>query len=114
MAAFVHGLPMAILFAVVFGVGFGGRVPLTTSIRGDYFGSRAFGTITGISTVAMYGLMLGGPMFAAILFDAQGSYTFPFLVLGFLGSMSVVCFLFAKKPVLVEPARTVRAMPSRT
>ena len=114
LAAFVHGLPMAILFAVVFGVGFGGRVPLTTSIRGDYFGSRAFGTITGISTVAMYGFMLAAPMFAAIMFDAQGSYLTAFLVLGLLGSTSVAFFWFAKKPVLVEPAKTVRAMPSRT
>ena len=114
LAAFVHGLPMAILFAVIYGAGFGGRVPLTTAIRGDYFGTKAFGTITGISTVAMYGFMLTAPMFAAIMFDAQGSYKFPFLVLGLLGSTSVACFLFAKKPVFVEPAPTVRAVPSRT
>ena len=114
LAAFVHGLPMAMLFAVVFGAGFGGRVPLTTAIRGDYFGNKSFGTITGISTVAMYGFMLSGPMFAAIMFDAQGSYLFPFLVLGLLGSTSVGFFFFAKKPVFAEPARTVRAVPSHT
>jgi MFS family permease len=114
LAAFVHGLPMGILFAVVFGAGFGGRNPLTTAIRGDYFGTKAFGTITGISSVAMYGFMLTAPMFAAIMFDAQGSYKLPFLVLGLLGSISVVCFLFAKKPVFAEPARTVRAVPSHT
>ena len=114
LAAFVHSLPMAVLFAVIYGAGFGGRVPLTTAIRGDYFGTKAFGTITGISTVAMYGFMLTAPMFAAIMFDARGSYTFPFLVLGLLGSTSVVCFLFATKPVFVEPARAVRAVPSHT
>ena len=114
LAAVVHGLPMAFLFAVAFGAGFGGRVPLTTAIRGDYFGSKAFGTITGISTMAMYGLMMAAPMFAAIMFDARGSYTFPFLVLGLLGSTSVVCFLFATKPVFAEPAWAVRAVPSHT
>ena len=31
-------LPVAYGFAIVFGIGFGGRNPLTTSIRGDYFG----------------------------------------------------------------------------
>jgi MFS family permease len=114
LAAVVHGLPMAFLFAVAFGAGFGGRVPLTTAIRGDYFGSKAFGTITGISTMAMYRLMMAAPMFAAIMFDARGSYTFPFLVLGLLGSTSVVCFLFATKPVFAEPAWAVRAVPSHT
>ena len=36
-------LPVAYGFAIVFGIGFGGRNPLTTSIRGDYFGRKSFG-----------------------------------------------------------------------
>ena len=31
-------------FAVLFGIGFGGRTPLTTAIRGDYFGRASFGS----------------------------------------------------------------------
>ena len=58
MAVLVHSLPMAMLFAVIFGAGFGGRNPLTTAIRGDYFGKNAFATITGISSAPMYVFML--------------------------------------------------------
>ena len=97
-AAFIHGLPMAILFAIVYGAGFGGRVPITTAIRGDYFGDKAFATITGISMAPLYLFMLAAPLFAAFMFDSIGSYTVAFLILGGLGSLSGVLFLFAKKP----------------
>ena len=94
----VHSLPMAMLFAVIFGAGFGGRNPLTTAIRGDYFGKNAFATITGISSAPMYVFMLAAPLFAAFLFDATESYTLAFLIIGSLGMMSGVLFLLAKKP----------------
>ena len=90
---------MAISFAVVYGAGFGGRVPITTAIRGDYFGNKAFATITGISMAPLYLFMLAAPLFAAFMFDSTGTYSVAFLILGGLGSMSGVLFLFAKKPV---------------
>ena len=46
LAAFIHSLPLAVLFAIVYGAGFGGRVPITTAIRGDYFGDKAFATMS--------------------------------------------------------------------
>ena len=103
LAAFVQSLPMAILFALVYGAGFGGRVPITTAIRGDYFGNRAFATITGISMAPLYVFMLAAPLFAAFMFDSTGTYTTSFLILGGLGSMSGFLFLFAKKPVSLPP-----------
>ena len=57
-AALVHSFPMALLFAAIFGAGFGGRNPPTTAIRGDYFGKKAFATIGGISSAPMYAFML--------------------------------------------------------
>ena len=96
--AFAHTLPMAALFALLYGAGFGGRVPLTTSIRGDYFGQRAFATITGLSMVSLYAFMLTAPLFAAYMFDTRGSYTGAFLILAALSSLSGPLFLFAKKP----------------
>jgi len=103
LAAFIDNLPMAILFAVVYGAGFGGRVPITTAIRGDYFGNKAFATITGISMAPLYLLMLAAPLFAAFMFDSSGSYTVSFLILGGLGSISGVMFIFAKKPTSLPP-----------
>ena len=104
MAALVHDLPMAFVFAVVYGIGFGGRVPLTTAIRGDYFGQRAFATITGISGVPMSLFMLAGPLFAAYMYDSRGSYLLPFSILACLGGLSGVLFLLAKKPTMARSA----------
>jgi len=106
-AAFVDSLSIAIVFAILYGAGFGGRVPLTTAIRGDYFGKEAFATITGISMAPLYMFMLIAPLFAAAMFDARGSYTLAFLILGGIGSLSGVLFLFAKKPMFSpEPENT--------
>lgn len=98
MAVLAQNMPMSILAGVIFGAGFGGRNPLTVAIRAEYFGPKAFATITGISSAPMYLLMLAAPLFAAFMFDAQGSYTIAWLILGALGSMSGVFFLLAKKP----------------
>ena len=69
---------MAFAFAFLFGIGFGGRSPLTTAIRGEYFGRRSFGTIMGISQVPMNVLLLAAPVFPGILYDMYGSYTLAF------------------------------------
>ena len=99
LAVFAQGMPMAILFAVLFGAGFGGRNPLTVAIRAEYFGPNAFATITGISSAPMYLFMLAAPLFAAFIFDTQGSYMIAWLILGAIGAVSGVFFLLAKKPL---------------
>ncbi len=111
--AFANNVAMALIFAVLFGIGFGGRVAITTAIRGDYFGQRAFATITGISMVPLYGAMVLAPLMAARMFDTRGSYTLSFIILGSLGALSGALFLFAKKPVLPEAAAQGPRAPVR-
>ena len=96
---------MAYLFALLFGIGFGGRVPLLTSIRGEYFGRRAFATLMGLSMLPNNLVMLGGPVFAGYMFDTTGTYVVPFTVLAVLSYMGAVLMLFARKP------RTVPMQP---
>ena len=97
---FSSTLPMAYLFAVLFGIGFGGRNPLTTAIRGDYFGRASYGMILGISQVPMNVLLLIAPLFAGLMRDIQGTYTTAFFVLGVLSFLGGALMLMAKKPVL--------------
>ena len=86
-------------FAVMFGIGFGGRNPISTSIRGEYFGRSSFGKIMGMSQVPMNIMLLGAPIYPAILHDAYGSYDFAFLSLAALNFIGGAMFLLAKKPV---------------
>ena len=87
-------------FAVLFGIGFGGRTPLTTAIRGDYFGRASFGKILGISTVPMNILLLIAAPMAGFMRDELGDYDMAFLVLAGLNMIGAVLFLVAKKPQL--------------
>ena len=106
LVAFTETPEIAFLFGVVYGAGFGARIPLTTAIRGDYFGRKSFASIMGVSSAPMYLLMLVAPLFAGAMYDLTDSYVFPFMVLAAMGSLSGVCFLMAKKPVWAEPAAT--------
>ena len=62
-------LPMALLFAVLWGVGFGGRVPLLTAIIGEFFGRKHFGTILGVNMIPSNIAMIFAPLFAGYMFD---------------------------------------------
>lgn len=86
-------------FALLFGIGFGGRNPISSSIRGDYFGRKNYGKIMGISQVPMNVLLLIGPVFAGLMRDSTGTYQTAFAVLGILAVIGGFCFLFAKKPI---------------
>ena len=100
LLTFSTNLVMFYGFAVLFGMGFGGRNPLTVAIRGDYFGRASFGKILGLSTVPMNFLLLISAPMAGYLRDIQGSYTSAFLLLAALNFLGGVCFLMARKPRL--------------
>ena len=93
-------LLMFYLFAVLFGMGFGGRNPLTTAIRGEYFGRTSFGRILGLSTVPMNILLLISSPLAGYMRDIQNSYDMAFLLLAGFNFLGGVLFLFARKPVV--------------
>ena len=99
------------LFALLFGVGWGGRLPLTTSIRGEYFGRASYGTILGISTVPMNVLLFIAPPLAGYMRDRLGSYDDAFITLAILNFIGAVLFLMARKPRL--PSAMVQAQPAR-
>ncbi len=88
------------LFALLFGIGFGGRNPLTTAIRGEYFGRASFGKILGISTVPMNILLLISSPLAGYMRDVQGSYESAFMTLAALNFIGAVLFLMSRKPKL--------------
>jgi len=87
-------------FAVLFGIGFGGRTPLTTAIRGDYFGRASFGKILGISTVPMNLLLLiAGPL-VGFMRDEIGDYNNAFLLMAGFNLLGAALFLIARRPKL--------------
>ena len=103
-------MPMFFAFALLFGIGFGGRNPLTVAIRADYFGTGSFGKILGFSTVPMNLLLLIASPFAGWMYDQYGSYSLAFLILACLNFVGAAFFLSAARPrpkeTLVPPSST--------
>lgn len=91
-------LPMALLFAVLWGVGFGGRVPLLTAIVGEFFGRRNFGTILGVNMIPSNIAMIFAPLFAGYMFDVTQSYLIPFATFAALGLVGAFLILLARAP----------------
>lgn len=110
--AFANTVTLALLFAVLYGIGFGGRIPLNTAIRGEYFGRKAFATIMGVSQFPMNIGMIGAPLFAGYMFDTTASYTIPFSVFAILTFFGAVLMLFVRKPVNIN-IRSAQAETSK-
>ena len=102
---FTDTLPMAVVFALLWGAGFGGRVPLLTAIVGDYFGRRHFGSILGMNMVPSNIAMIFAPLFAGFMFDLRQSYFIPFATFTIMGFIGAFVILLARQPSsLQEPA----------
>ena len=95
---FTDTLPMAVVFAVLWGAGFGGRVPLLTAIVGDYFGRRHFGSILGMNMVPSNIAMIFAPLFAGFMFDLRQSYVIPFATFTIMGFIGAFVILLARQP----------------
>lgn len=103
---------MALIFAVLYGIGFGGRIPLLTAIRGKYFGRKAFATIMGISQMPNNIGMIFAPLFAGFMFDRTGTYLVPFGLFGILNLLGAFLILTVKKPRITESTTVQNSPPS--
>lgn len=84
------------IFIFLFGVGFGGNVPLMPAIRAEYFGRTALGKIQGVMNPVMMISGAMGPILAGHLFDTTGSYRVAFMTIGMLTFIAAVVILFAR------------------
>lgn len=106
---FAQTLPLFFLFAILMGMGFGGRTPLTTSIRGVYFGRSSFARITGISMIPMNIMFIIVVPYIAWMRDSiTGTYTLPFATIALVSAVGSVLFLLLGDPRL-SPAQRRRA-----
>ena len=96
--AYAQTLWMVLLFVAIYGPSFGASVAVLPTIRADYFGRRAFGTISGLSGTVQMGGMVLGPLFAAYVHDATGSYQLAFLIFSALLVVAAGLFLSLGRP----------------
>jgi MFS family permease len=83
---------------IIYSLAYGGLAALQEPIRADYFGTRAFATIQGMSrSVVTAGTFLG-PIIAGFFYDVTKSYTLAFGVFALVSLMATLFMFFAKPP----------------
>jgi MFS family permease len=85
--------------AAVFGLAYGGVMPLYAVLARDYFGPRIMGTVFGAATMVSCLGMAAGPTVGGWIFDRFGSYAgmhFSSLAIG-LGAVAIA-FTFPPLP----------------
>lgn len=88
------------LFALLFGVCYGGFVALIPALTADYFGGRSAGGIIGLLYTSVAAGTLAGPWLAGRIYDVRESYLLPIVVGAAANFVALGCMA-----ALVEPAR---------
>ncbi len=83
---------------IIYSLSYGGLASLQEPIRADYFGTKAFATIQGMSrSVQTAGTFLG-PIIAGFLYDLTRSYTIAFGIFALVSLGAVALMFVAKRP----------------
>ena len=111
--AIADSFVLAAVFAVVWGIGFGGRTPILHAMRGEYFGRRHFGTILGLSSFPMSIGMMLAPVLMGWVHDVQDTYVWALYGLAGACAIASVTILFATRPMSPAMRRRLAARAAR-
>ncbi len=111
--AIADSFAMAAIFAVVWGIGFGGRTPILHAMRGEYFGRRHFGTILGLSSFPMSIGMMAAPVAVGWIHDVQDTYIWTLYALAGACAVASFTILFATRPMSPAMRRRLAARAAR-
>ena len=87
-----------LIYALVLGIAFGGSIPARPILTSEYFGTRAFGSITGLmQSLGVIGAFIA-PVLMGYVFDSTGSYRAAILILSGLIAVAIPLALVLPKP----------------
>jgi MFS family permease len=88
--------------AVIFGVAYGGGMPLYASLARDYFGQRIMGTVFGAATMLSSLGMSIGPVAGGWVYDTYSNYTWLYIASAAVAVGAVLLATTFPKPVPVR------------
>ncbi|MBI4266764.1 MAG: MFS transporter [Chloroflexi bacterium] len=86
------------VFGVIFGLIYGGVVPLQAVLAFQLFGKRSLGAILGAVTFGTLIASALGPLLAGYIFDATQSYNYAFILAAILSGVAALLSLRLKLP----------------
>jgi MFS family permease len=91
---------MVYVFLALWGLGTGGTTPLSITMRGRYFGRKAYGSIQGTSQLIAAPIALISPVFAGWIYDTTGSYINAFIIFAAItvSAAFLSCLIRVPKP----------------
>lgn len=96
-----------VVFAVLYGMCYGGFVALLPALAATYFGGRRLNSTIGVQCTSVEIGTLVGPGLAGSVYDLSGSYTLPILVGALANLGAVLCMLQLRMPPRAkEPVRS--------
>ncbi len=95
----VHSVATLIPFILLYGVGFGGGLPVRPALQADYFGLKSFGTIQGAFISLTSVTAMASPVIAGAIKDATDEYELAFLILAIGSALAAPLILMAGRPV---------------
>jgi MFS family permease len=91
------------VYAILLGIGWGGALTCLMTLLGNYFGTKAYAGVVGVTIAVQTTVSAIAPSIAGFLFEQYGTYAptvYTIAVLCFVGSFVL---LFARPPVRVMP-----------
>lgn len=85
-------------FIALHGLAWGVRGPQMAALRADYFGTRSFGSIMGVSSLVITLFSIGGPLLAGLLADSTGDYRLGFTIIALATIAGFLFFALAAPP----------------
>jgi MFS family permease len=85
-------------FMIIYSLAYGGLASLQEPIRADYFGTKAFATIQGVSRSITTAGTFVGPVLAGLFYDFTKSYSMAFTIFASVSLLSAVLMFLAKPP----------------
>lgn len=94
--AYASNIAHVYAFVAIYGLTYGGCIPLLMAFRGDLFGRKKFAQMSGIMSPFRTIGNVVGPVFAGYLFDLTGSYKIAFITFTCIAILSGISFYFVK------------------
>jgi MFS family permease len=93
-----HSVPSFYAWAILFGIGYGGPMPVYAMLFREYYGTRSIGSILGVFfLIASLGMASGG-MMGGVLYNMFGSYAVPFFTSTGTGLIAALLALTLPSP----------------
>jgi MFS family permease len=118
MAVFALGLVVIVnaratwqvfFFATCFGIGFGGGLVCFMSVLSNYYGTRAFASLSGLAVAVNTTVSAIAPKVAGHLFDQGVGYGITFYILAAWGFIGAIVLIFTRRPDVMVGAAAVAA-----